>query len=49
MERWENKVAVITGATGSIGSAIAKELVKSGMVVCALARKKDKVNVSINI
>ncbi|XP_055628702.1 farnesol dehydrogenase-like [Toxorhynchites rutilus septentrionalis] len=43
MKRWEGKVAVVTGASGAIGGAIAKELVKAGMIVCALARRRDKV------
>uniref|UniRef100_A0A182IVL1 Dehydrogenase n=1 Tax=Anopheles atroparvus TaxID=41427 RepID=A0A182IVL1_ANOAO len=43
MKRWEGKVAVVTGASGAIGGAIAKELVKAGMIVCALSRRRDKV------
>ncbi|XP_052872789.1 farnesol dehydrogenase-like [Anopheles cruzii] len=43
MKRWEGKVAVVTGASGAIGGAIAKELVRAGMIVCALSRRRDKV------
>uniref|UniRef100_A0A182Q6Z3 Dehydrogenase n=1 Tax=Anopheles farauti TaxID=69004 RepID=A0A182Q6Z3_9DIPT len=43
MKRWQGKVAVVTGASGAIGGAIAKELVKAGMIVCALSRRRDKV------
>ncbi|XP_055907156.1 farnesol dehydrogenase-like [Eupeodes corollae] len=43
MERWVGKVAVVTGATGGVGSSIVVELVKAGMIVCGLARRKDKV------
>ncbi|XP_055377840.1 farnesol dehydrogenase-like [Condylostylus longicornis] len=43
MERWVEKVAVVTGATSGIGSAIVVELVKAGMIVCGLSRRKDKV------
>ncbi|XP_040167104.1 farnesol dehydrogenase-like isoform X1 [Anopheles arabiensis] len=43
MKRWHGKVAVVTGASGAIGGAIAIELVKSGMIVCALSRRRDKV------
>lgn len=43
MERWEGKVAVVTGCTSGIGWAICAELCRSGMTVCGLARRKDKV------
>uniref|UniRef100_A0A182KF86 Ketoreductase (KR) domain-containing protein n=1 Tax=Anopheles christyi TaxID=43041 RepID=A0A182KF86_9DIPT len=43
MKRWHGKVAVVTGASGAIGGAIAIELVKAGMIVCALSRRRDKV------
>lgn len=43
MERWYGKVAVVTGATSGIGSAICTELCRAGMIVCGLSRRKDKV------
>lgn len=43
MEKWCGRIAVVTGATSGIGSAICVELVKAGMIVCGLARRKDKV------
>lgn len=43
MERWEGKIAVVTGATSGIGAAICSALCRNGMIVCGLSRRKDKV------
>jgi len=41
MDRWNNKIAVVTGASAGIGRAVAIKLVKHGMKVVVCARRDD--------
>jgi len=44
MDRWAGKVALVTGASAGIGTAISYKLVESGVNVIGCARNIDKLN-----
>jgi NADP-dependent 3-hydroxy acid dehydrogenase YdfG len=43
MEKWQGKVALVTGASAGIGAATAVALANSGVKVAACARRVDKI------
>lgn len=44
MDRWQNRVAVVSGASSGIGAAIVKDLVQAGMAVVGMARRKSRID-----
>jgi len=46
MERWSGRVALVTGGSSGIGSAVVRRLVSHGLKVVACGRQVDKIQVS---
>lgn len=41
MERWNNRIAIVTGANSGIGKAITLALLENGMIVIGIARREE--------
>lgn len=48
MERWENHVAVVTGASSGIGASIFENLALAGFIVIGVARRVNLIQAIIN-
>lgn len=49
MDKWQAKVAVITGANSGNGFAILAQLAQEGMIVVGLDLQTDQIEVIFNI
>lgn len=45
MDKWQGKIALVTGSSGGIGADLTVALANSGMIVIGLARRVDAVQV----
>jgi NADP-dependent 3-hydroxy acid dehydrogenase YdfG len=45
MERWQGRVALVTGASAGIGAGLVRFLASKGMKVVGCARNQEKIQV----
>ncbi len=44
MDRWRNKVVLVTGASSGIGSDLTRTLLQAGVIVAGCARRADRIS-----
>lgn len=47
MDKWQGRVACVTGASGGIGADITKALADAGMTVIGLSRRIEPIQVRV--
>jgi NADP+-dependent farnesol dehydrogenase len=47
MDKWQGKIAIVTGASAGIGAAIFRDLAHAGINVAGFARRKERLEVII--
>lgn len=48
MYKWNGRVAIVTGASTSIGQSVCRALVEGGLTVCAIAKKTGVAKLDVS-